>query len=125
MATYVDNAVPFGSRTEELMRAGSPLGTYVFENISLTRPGKVGERHDEIGQPNGWWVVAGFPHGTGVVQIPTADADYPQIGDYFEDEFGTGTGTERWVIVDTTEPYAMNDYFKMNVTIRLSPNPPA
>ena len=124
MATYVDKQVPFGSRTVELLRAGTAIGTYVFENISLTRPGKVGERHDEIGQPNGWWVVDGFPHGTGVVQIPTADAEWPHKGDYFEEQFATADGVERWVIVDTTEPYSMNDYYKMNVTLRLSANPP-
>jgi hypothetical protein len=125
MATYVDNQVPFGSRTEEIFRAGTSIGTFIFENLSLTRPGKVGERHNQIGEPNGWWVVDGFPHGTGVVQIPTIDSPYPQNGDYFEDTFRTGSTAERWVIVDTTEPYAMNDYYKMNVTIRLSKNPPA
>jgi hypothetical protein len=121
--SYVDSAVPFGSRTEEIVRDGSPLGTYICETISIQRPGKVGERFNEIGEPNGWWVVNGFPTGTAVVQIPTADADYPRKGDYFEDDFGEGD--ERWVIVDTTQPFGMNDYYKMNVTIRLSPNPPA
>ena len=123
MSTYVDNAVPFGSRTEEIVRAGTPLGTYILETISITRPGKVGERFNEIGEPNGWWVVNVFPHGTAVVQIPTEDSDYPTNGDYFEDDFGVGT--ERWVIVDSTQPFGMHDYYKMNITIRLSPNPPA
>ncbi len=120
---YVDNAVPFGSRTEDLLRAGSALGTYILESISISRPGKVGERFNQIGEPSGWWVINTFPHGTAVVQIATVDTDYPVNGDYFEDDFGQGT--ERWVIVDTTQPFAMNDYYKMNITIRLSPNPPA
>ena|SRR5436190_13858253 len=120
---YVDNQVPFGSRSEEFLRSGSSLGTYILESINIQHPSKIGERPNEIGEPNGWFAVAGFRHGTAVVQIPTVDSDYLQVGDYFEDDFGLGT--ERWVVVETAQPFGMADYYKMNITVRHSPNPPA
>ena len=124
---YNDGAVPFGSRTEDIKRGGtgSPttVGTYVCESISITRPSKVTERPNEIGAPNGWFAIGGFPHGTATIQIPTSDASFPQIGDWFVDDFGDGE--EHWVIVDKTQPFGMNDYWKQNITIRKSDNPPA
>ena len=127
---YIDNQVPFGSRVEDFKRgtgAGTDVGTYILESISLTRPAKIIERPNQIGEPNGWVAVSGFAHGTCVVQIPTEASEYPKIGDWFEDAFdGTDANAadERWVIVDITQPYAIADYFKCNATIRLSENPP-
>lgn len=130
---YNDAAVPFGSRTETINRGGTAapteIGTYILENISLTRPGVVKERPNEIGQPNGWWVVSGFEHGTCVIQIPTTASEWPKIGDWFEDVFDgtdvTDAATEHWTIVEITQPYAIADYWKCNATIRLAINPPA
>ena len=128
---YNDNAVPFGSRVENIKRGGtgSPtaVGTFILESISLTRPGKVGERPNQIGQPNGWWVVNAYEHGTCVIQIPTEASAWPKIGDWFEDKFdGTDANptAEHWVIVDVTQPYAIHDYWKCNATLRLALNPP-
>lgn len=130
---YNDNSVPFGSRVETVKRGGtgSPteIGTFIFESISLTFPSKIGERPNEIGQPNGWWVVNGFEHGTAVLQVPTEAAEWPKIGDWFEDIFdGSGVDgltPQHWVIVEVTQPYSMNDYWKCNVNLRLAINPPA
>ncbi len=133
MATqYVDNAVPFGSRTEDFKRGGTggptTVGTYVLESISLSRPSKIIERPNQIGQPNGWVAVNTFQHGTAVVQIPTGEAEFLKIGDWFQDTFdGTDANpaAETWVVVEATQPYGMNDYYKQNVTLRLAENPPA
>lgn len=127
---YIDNQVPFGSRVEDIKRgtAGTAVGTYILESISLTRPSKIIERPNQIGEPNGWVSVNGFNHGTCVVQIPTEASEYPKNGDWFEDTFDgsdASPSAERWVIVDITQPYAMADYFKCNATIRLSTNPPS
>jgi hypothetical protein len=118
MSTYTDNAVPFGSRTETINSL-----TYVFENITIKRPSKIIERPNQIGEPNGWVSVSGFPTGTATAQIATSATARLVNGDKFEDDFGHGT--ETWVIVDTDDPFPMHDYWKQNVTIRLSPNPPA
>ncbi len=129
--SYIDNAVPFGSRVEDILRgtgSGTPVGTYILESISLTRPAKIIERPNQIGEPNGWVAVAGFQHGTCVIQIPLETSEYPKIGDWFDDTFDGSDASpsdERWVVVDITQPYAMADYFKANATIRLSVNPPA
>ncbi len=130
--SYIDNAVPFGSRTVDLKRGGtgSPttVGTYILESISLTRPTKIIERPNQIGEPNGWVAVAGFQHGTCVVQIPTEASEYPKVGDWFDETFDgsdASPSAEHWVICDITQPYAMADYFKANATIRLSIAPPA
>ena len=130
---YNDNAVPFGSRVEDIKRGGtgSPtlIGTFILESISITRPSKVGERPNQIGQPNGWWVTNGYEHATCVIQIPTEAAEWPKIGDWFEDIFdGTGVAdleAEHWVIVEITQPYGMHDYWKCNANLRLAINPPA
>lgn len=113
---YVDNAVPFGSRTETINTL-----VYVFEHISIKRPSKIIERPDQIGQPNGWVAVPGFPTGTAVVQIANAATPRLNIGDRFTDDFGNGA--EVWVVVDSDNPFPIHDYWKQNVTIRLSPNP--
>ena len=118
MSTFVDNQVPFGSRIVTIN--GHP---YVFENISIKRPSKIIERPNQIGEPNGWVSISGFPTGTGVAQLATSATDRLVNGDKFVDDFGHGS--ETWVVVDTDDPFPMHDYWKQNVTIRLSPNPPA
>src|SRR5262245_47732026 len=126
MATYNDGSVPFGSRSEDIKRGvgGTDVGTYIFENISIKRPRRVIERSDEIGQPNGYVIIPGFVTATSVLQIPTEDANPPQIGDWFEDTFDTDIGQERYVIAEVDRPLAQHDYHKCNITLRLSPNPP-
>jgi hypothetical protein len=127
--SYQDNAVPFGSRTEDIKRglvaSATDVGTYIFEDISLKRPGHVGERPDQIGGPNGWWVTATWPTGTGTIQVPIASSETPKIGDWFQDTFDgiTDAPLETWVIVDVDQPFKINDYFKVNVTLRLAQNP--
>ncbi len=128
---YVDNSVPFGSRTVDFKRGGTgaptTVGTYILESISLSRPSKIIERPNQIGQANGWVAVSGFDSGTAVVQIPTEASEFIKLGDWFEDAFdGTDANPEdeHWVVVEATQPYGMNDYYKQNVTLRLSISPP-
>jgi hypothetical protein len=132
MSTYNDNSVPFGSRTEVIKRgstsAPTVVGTFIFESISLTRPSKIIERPNQIGEPNGWVAVSGFIHGTATIQIAEIDSGYPKIGDWFVDTFveddNNNSLDETFVIVEMTQPYAMADYWKCNVTLRLATNPP-
>jgi hypothetical protein len=123
MATYVDNSVPFGSFSVTLNRSGTPLGTYIVENITVTRPSKIIERPNAIGEPNGWVAVDSFETATGTIQVPTSGADYPQRYDYFENDFGFGS--ERFVITEVGQPFSTTDYHKCNISLRKSPNPPA
>jgi len=117
---YNSGNVPYGSRVEELFNpAGATQGNYITENINLTRPGKVLTRPDELGAPNGWVLTKDFPTGTAVVQVATSATVFPQLGWYFEDDFGSGS--ERWVITNISQPFEMQGYFKMNVNLQLDP----
>ncbi len=111
MSFYNDNSVPFGSK---VITIGGVA--YVAEHISLSRPSHIIERKDQIGEPNGWVGTKGFDHGSCTLQIATEDTAYPARGDTFTMDGIDGT----WVIVDTTEPFAQADYFKVNATIRLA-----
>lgn len=119
---YNSGNVPYGSfRVSIKTPAGADLdaSSYVLENIPLTRPGKVLERPDELGAPNGWTLTAGFPTGSAVIQTATSTTPWPYLGCYFEEDFGFGV--ERWVITDISQPFDMQGYYKGNVTIRLDP----
>ena len=102
-ALYNDGGVPLGSFLVNGM---------IAESVSLTFPSKIIERPNEIGEPNGWVAIAGFPHGTCTLQIASID-DVPALGTVLD---GLPGGT--WVIVDMTRPFAIHDYYKCNVTLR-------
>ena len=135
---YNDNGTPFGSRSETIYRpddtgAYQLFGLYEFEALDVKRPSTIGEKHDHIGRPKGWFSVPGFVTATGTVQIP-ANADpttetgagelgHLQNGDAFMDDFGFGN--ELFVVVDTSDPFQQKEYRKQQVTLRLSENPPA
>ncbi len=105
MPIYNDQSVPFGSFV---------WGSRVLENVSLSFPSKIIERPNEIGEPNGWVAIRGFEHGTATMQIADAE-DVPALGDVVTDVLPGGD----WVIVDMTRPFAIADYYKCNVTLRL------
>jgi hypothetical protein len=124
MATqYIDNQVPHGSFAVTLSREGQALGTYILEDLSVTRPSKLIERPDQVGGPNGWAAVAGQVSGSGTIQIPTTDAPQPDRFDYFENDFGYGS--ERYVLVEVGRMFKIGDYYKANFKFNHSPNPPS
>ena len=125
--TWVDNQMPFGSRVETLKRAGATLGVYVFDGVSIERPTKAVERHDEIGKPSGFALVDGFVTGSGTVQIATSTTQVPRVGDYFIDTFdgSTAGAAEEYVITSVGQAFEKDGYRKVNVSIRLSPTPPS
>lgn len=127
--TYTDNQVPIGSRVEAIKRgvgAGTDVGSYVFESLSLDRPSTVVTRKDQIGKENGWALVDGVGcTGSGVIQIATAATQIPRNGDWFKDAFdGSSTAQEQWVITKIGQPFAHDAYFKCNVDLKLSSAPP-
>jgi hypothetical protein len=109
--TYNDQSVPFGSRTEVTTN-----GTFIFEDINITHPTKTIERPDQIGQPNGFVLVAGLPTGTAVVQIPLTSSNIPHVGDTFQDTF-LGNASETWVISHVSPPITTGGYRKVNVNL--------
>ena len=110
--TYNDQSVPFGSRTEVF----SSAGTLILEDINITHPTKTIERPDQIGQPNGFVLVAGLPTGTAVAQIPLTSSAIPHVGETFSDTF-LGSATETWVISQVGIPIATGAYYKVSVSM--------
>jgi len=132
--TYTDNQVPIGSIVATITSAppstAAVITNAVFDDVTLNLPGKVVERTNEIGQDNGWALIAttlasGLPvNGTGTVQVPTAATSNQLGGKAFAYAFdGSSTATSKFVITDTSIPYAKDGYYKVNVTFRLSRTP--
>ena len=95
--------------------------TFKLENITLNRPGRVINRPDHLGAPNGWVLEEDQETGSAVIQIAALDLtkDYPAIGWYFEEDFGATDSSERWVITNVGQVYDMNGYFKANIDLQL------
>lgn len=122
---YNAGNVPYGSRVVALKKKdGSARGNVVCENINLTRPGKVTNRPNELGEPNGWVLVKDQPTGTTVMQSLTATTLGPELGDYFEENFiqTDTTTTERWVITNVGQIFENTGYWKCNVNIQIDPD---
>src|SRR5258708_7543155 len=112
---YVSNAVPYGSLTPPIVikrgatrATATNVGNFLIENCTLNREVKKGERPDESGGDNGWWMVGGVVTGSCVIQMPTSAQLRPQNGDWFEYTFNSDIGVERMVIGPIGEPYETN-----------------
>ena len=115
--TYVDNGLPFGSILVTINGHD-----YEFENFTPKYPTRKIEREDHIGVPNGFALIKGFTTATATVQLDTEATTRLTVGDTFTHDYGRGDQT--WVIGEVDDPLPQKDYWKMNVTIHLSPNPP-
>src|SRR5258708_6153374 len=107
---YNDNAVQYGSRVETIrrgyVRATSQLiQTTVLENITINRPVREIDRHDEIGGPNGWVAINAQVDGSCVVQMGPANSKWPHNGDWIEDTFDADLGVERFVLLAIGQPF--------------------
>lgn len=128
--TFVDAAMPFGSRVEVVNYGahGSPTvrGTYRFENIRLQRPDRVITRPDEIGGPNGFAIVKGQPTGSATVQWGNTGMPRPQSGDWISDTFDTASSAtaEQWVLHSIGTPFEMEGYYKAEASLMLALSPP-
>jgi hypothetical protein len=129
--TYTDNAIPVSSRTVALKSgpgAGTSVGTYVAEDISIERGSQEIVRRDEAGKVNGWAVNAtGDDTGTMTLQIAGSTTETPKIGYWFSDIFDlkAGATAEQWVIVKVGQPFRFDTYLKVTCGMRHSANPPA
>lgn len=125
---YLSNAVPYGALTPPiLIKRGVPrasaslVNTVLIDDCTLNREVKKGERPDEIGGDNGWWMVNGLVTGSCVIQMPITPTSspnaWPQNGDWFEYTFNAEIGVERMVIGPVGIPYQVNGYWKVNATL--------
>src|SRR5579859_4196398 len=100
---YLSNAVPYGALTPPVVikrgatrAAATTVNNVLVEDCTLNREVKKGERPDEIGGDNGWWMVNGIVTGSAVIQMSitptTAPNAWPQNGDWFEYTFDPAIG---------------------------------
>lgn len=139
---YNDNAPGFGSRYELFQYGGTAAGTYrgwyCLESIRPSRPGKIVERPNPLGGPNGFAIVAGQERMTAKAQLPSQSAATLKIGDWFQDSLDPSDGTavlglpatgasakETWVVESTTDAFEMNGYWYQDLNLILAHNPPS
>jgi hypothetical protein len=110
-----DGTIPYGTRTEVVNRGGSPQGTYVFEQLQITRPTNVIRRKDQTGQPNGSVGQPDFVTGTATVQIPTSASNGILPGDTFTDTFDSSLSAETFILSEIGQPEEQTAYKKFTV----------
>jgi len=118
MPVLNNTAVPYGSRVISLISSvGAAKGSYVAENISISRPSTVIERRDEIGAPSGQVIIDNFVVGSATFQLATTASLIPAVGDYFATTFIIGTPeTMSLSQIDQTENQLTDK--KINVNFR-------
>lgn len=115
MSNYVDNSVPYGSRTVTFSRAAVSLGSYVAEQISVNRPANVLKRKNEVGNPNGAVGQEDFVTGSATVQLADSTSKQLRVGDTFPAIFDTDLGSENYWITSADQPESQSDYKKQSV----------
>lgn len=115
--SYNDGAVPTGGFVVSLFSGATNRGSYILESITPSRPTKKTLRSDEQGGPNGFRAVNEQETASGVIQIATAGTYFPQRGDFFSVTADPTIGSEKWVIVDFTQPFEAGVYYKQNISL--------
>jgi hypothetical protein len=114
-AAWNDGSIPYGVRLETFSRGVVSLGSYVCENLTLTRPTVAIRRKDELGGPNGSVGVPDFVTGTATVQLATSSSKILRPGDTFSDTFDSDLGSESFIVENVDQPEGQTDYKKVNI----------
>jgi len=100
-AIHNDGTVQYGSVELTIPTAGV---AYIANRCEVTRPTKKIMRVDELGEPDGFVLVADFVTGSATLQLASGSTVYPQLGDVFTHTFDSETGSESWVVSSTGQP---------------------
>lgn len=84
-----------------------------IESFSVENPGKVINKPDEIGSPDGWAGVRDQDTATGTVQIPSQTGSSLALGMYFT--ANSAHGALKWVVVGKSPRYQSGEYWKEEV----------
>lgn len=132
-ASFVDNAVPYGSRYEDIKNGtqASPtdIGYYLFENITVSRVGNVTYRPDPVGGPNGFVLVNGQDTMSAKAQLATNSTPTIKRGNWFKDSFDPANGTvavglpavtptnpDIFVVINSSDKFEINGYWYQEVS---------
>jgi len=100
-AIHNDGTVQYGSVVLTIPTAGV---TYIANQCEVTRPTKIIQRLNELGEPSGWVSVSDFATGTATLQLASGSTVYPQLGDTFTHTFDSEIGSESWNVTQTGQP---------------------
>lgn len=125
-AAYASNAPVYGGLVIHLYRPGATptdLGQAILESASPSESSVKGERTNELGGENGWWLVDGPVEGSATIQVKDASSPTIHTGDYFDagirhDATGAST-TERFVIFNPGITVDQGGARKMTCSIKL------
>lgn len=110
-----DGSVQYGSRVLTIPTSGGTA--FVADNVELTRPTNIIEQTDQINEPSGQVVIAGFVTGSATVQMQ-ASVDPPVLGEEFDAEFDATTGSETFIVTEVTQPETKGEEKKANISFR-------
>ena len=133
--------MPFGSRYELFCSGGTVapayIGWYCLESINPTLPGKVIERPNPIGGPNGFSIVAAQERMTVKAQLPLISSATLKRGAWFQDTFDPSSGTatiglpasggtvETWVVETAGNKFDANGYWYQDLSLIQAHTPPS
>jgi len=110
-----DGSVQYGSRTVQI--PASTGDTFVADNIECNRPTNTIEQTDEIGEPSGQVLVAGFVTGSAQLQM-IASTDAPVLGEEFAVTFDATIGSETFIVSSVSQPETKDGEKKCNIEFR-------
>jgi hypothetical protein len=110
-----DGAILYGSRQETIYNGAASVGTYILENVSVTRPTNTLKRKDQTGAPLGSVGQPEFITLTATIQICVSATPPVQPGYTFTDTFDTAIGPETFIITETTQPEGQMEYKKQTL----------
>ena len=129
-----DGQIQYGSAIVNIKYTASPgttaisafataRGTYIAEDITISRPTKLLRQRDEIGGPRGQVLVNDFVDGTCIIQANDAAQPFPQRGDVFSLTLDSTIGLEYFIIGAVSQPFKQEDYWKFNCSLHKAVNP--
>lgn len=124
-APYFNEGVGQGGFVTNFGTASGDIPNVVFESWDPHRPSAhIIDQADQFGGPLKSAGVAGFPTCQAVVQLPYANGVPTEVplGAIATAPNDHGGGT--WVVIGVSASYRQGDYFKANLTLKLSDQPP-
>lgn len=116
---YNDGTVQYGSRDLDIVTSitsTAAIGTYVADNVNVTRAVNKIKRTDKVGSPSGSVGVSGDITGTATLQLANSSAKEPVGGNAFSVTLDSTIGTEVFVIQDVTRAESKEAEKKINIT---------
>ena len=110
-----DGAVQYGSR---VITVPTSTGTaFVADSVEVKRPTTVIEQTNELGEPSGQALIAGFVTGSAQFQMQVS-VDAPVLGEEFAETFDSTIGSETFIVADVSTPETSDGEKKVSIEFR-------